>query len=309
MIDFESPDDDPLAPAPAPRRKPLRRILLALAALGVVGGVGAWLSGGSGVSDDSVLLLQADTTPYKMKPEDPGGYEMPHQDRLVFGRLHPDRQAKPEIERLLPPPEDPLPRPVPPPPPQAAVQPPAPAAAPQPEAPAPETTAPATTPAPAVVVQMPLQSPPPPSPQPSAQRPPPPPLPEGSPQPAASPLPQVTAVPGTATPNPAPATENPVPAPVQAAAIAPPPPPPPPAGGTRLQLGSVSSEEAAKSEWARLTRRFPGALGDLRLSVSRAQVGERTVYRLVAGPVGEIRALAICDELKAANAPCIIVRP
>ena len=78
---------------------------------------------------------------------------------------------------------------------------------------------------------------------------------------------------------------------------------------SRLQLGSLGSEDAARSEWLRLSRRFPDALGDLSPSYQQARVGERTMVRLIAGPVDDIRALAICDELKSANAPCIIVRP
>lgn len=56
-------------------------------------------------------LLEADAAPTKSRPQDPGGYEVPHQDKMVYERLN-SVPAKPGLERLLPPPEQPLPRPV-----------------------------------------------------------------------------------------------------------------------------------------------------------------------------------------------------
>jgi hypothetical protein len=280
---YPSPDEDPLGPAPPPPRRRGRALVAAVLVLTVAGGAGAWmLLGGSGGlrGDGTVPLITADVQPYKFRPEDPGGYTVPHQDRMVFDRLHPDRAPQRTVERLLPPPEAPLSRPPPPPP--------APVAPPLPVAPPPVAEAPPAAPsAPA---------------NPSAQRPAPGPLPEGSPQLPALPRPGVT-VDGGATPPPAPP---------QTAAVAPPSPPSFSALGarrSRLQLGSLGSEDAARSEWQRLSRRFPDALGDLSPTYQSARVGERTVVRLIAGPVDDIRALAICDELKSANAPCIIVRP
>jgi hypothetical protein len=51
-------------------------------------------------------VLQPDQGPFKVRPENPGGMVIPHQDKLVYGRLVPD-QYQP-VERLLPPPEQPL---------------------------------------------------------------------------------------------------------------------------------------------------------------------------------------------------------
>ncbi len=53
----------------------------------------------------TVELIQADPEPIKTKPEDPGGMKVQHQDKLI---LNPDPE-KPQIERLLPPPEAPVP--------------------------------------------------------------------------------------------------------------------------------------------------------------------------------------------------------
>ncbi|WP_282608396.1 SPOR domain-containing protein [Pelagibius sp. Alg239-R121] len=55
----------------------------------------------------TVELIQADPEPVKSKPEDPGGMKVQHQDKLI---LNPDPE-KPQVERLLPPPEAPLPVP------------------------------------------------------------------------------------------------------------------------------------------------------------------------------------------------------
>ena len=51
-------------------------------------------------------VISADTTPFKIRPNNPGGMMIPHQDKLVYGRLSQD--ASQPIERLLPPPEQPM---------------------------------------------------------------------------------------------------------------------------------------------------------------------------------------------------------
>lgn len=51
-------------------------------------------------------LIQPESGPFKVRPENPGGMIIPHQDKLVYGRLSPE-QYQP-VERLLPPPEQPV---------------------------------------------------------------------------------------------------------------------------------------------------------------------------------------------------------
>jgi len=51
-------------------------------------------------------VISADTTPFKIRPNNPGGMMIPHQDKLVYGRLSQD--ASQPIERLLPLPEQPM---------------------------------------------------------------------------------------------------------------------------------------------------------------------------------------------------------
>ena len=65
-------------------------------------------------SSGSVPVIQADTTTIKSKPSDPGGMEVPNQDKLVYERLggHGNDTQSPPGERLLPPPEAPQAPPV-----------------------------------------------------------------------------------------------------------------------------------------------------------------------------------------------------
>ncbi|MCH9021000.1 MAG: SPOR domain-containing protein [Proteobacteria bacterium] len=79
----------------------------------------------------------------KMRPDDPGGMAVPNQDKLVYDMVAGETEGE-TFERLLPPPEEPLPPPAPP----APKAEPAPVPEPAPEpAPAPkpaESKAPAT---------------------------------------------------------------------------------------------------------------------------------------------------------------------
>jgi hypothetical protein len=51
-------------------------------------------------------IIAADTAPFKVRPENPGGMMIPHQDKLIYGRLSQDTPQP--VERLLPPPEQPM---------------------------------------------------------------------------------------------------------------------------------------------------------------------------------------------------------
>jgi hypothetical protein len=112
MAYFEPIDPPQRGPMPYRRIKRRSRRGLAIAlALGVMalsaGGlwVGYRLSAGRGSSGE-IPLIHADTDPIKVKPDDPGGMEIPNRDRFVF-----NPSGGMPVERLLPPPETPLPRP------------------------------------------------------------------------------------------------------------------------------------------------------------------------------------------------------
>ena len=54
-------------------------------------------------TSDTPPLIQAETDSYRVRPENPGGTDFPHQDKLIYGRLAPATEQP--VERLLPAPE------------------------------------------------------------------------------------------------------------------------------------------------------------------------------------------------------------
>jgi len=61
---------------------------------------------------DNVPLIKADPNPIKVKPEQPGGLQVPDRNMMIYN----ERPGGPPVEKLLPPPEQPAVRPVAPPP-------------------------------------------------------------------------------------------------------------------------------------------------------------------------------------------------
>jgi SPOR domain len=101
-------------------RRPERRfpaMLVSILAMAVFAG-GLWFAYyegtrqvGGGAPGGGVPLLRADRQPDKVRPEQPGGMKIPNQDASIYN----EKPGGPAIEKLLPPPEKPLPRPAPPP--------------------------------------------------------------------------------------------------------------------------------------------------------------------------------------------------
>lgn len=272
----------------SPRRKPgRRRLITSLVVLLAVGGfVGivwhAYNQGKSGGADGVVPVLKAEDGPTRVRPDQPGGMDVPNQDKLIYDRLAPGGQiGAPQIERLLPPAEAPVARP------QAPV---APAPVPAPQAPvgaAPTDLQPpplgerqvTTAPTPQAVPSQP--------PIPVA-----PPAPSQAVPPAQAPQQQAQVT----RPTPAPAA---APAPTQQAAI--------PSGAARIQLAAVRSVDAAQKEWARIQNANRDILGGMSMNVVTADLGERGIYyRIQAGPAAD--ANDVCTKLKARNVGCIVVR-
>ena len=268
------------------RKRPgRRRLITSLVVLVALGGfVGivwhAYNQGKAGGSDAVVPLLKAEDSPTKVRPDQPGGMDVPNQDKLIYDRLAPGGQiATPQIERLLPPAEAPVARP-------AAPIAPVPAPAPTAQAPAP-AAAPSNN-------QADLQAPPLGERQVTVAPTPQPPIPVAPPAPS-------QAVP----PAQAPTALAPRPAPTQQAAVA--PSAPIPSGAARIQLGAVRSADAAQKEWVRVQTANRDLLGGLTMNVVTADLGERGVYyRIQAGPAAD--ATDLCNKLKARNVGCIVVR-
>jgi cell division septation protein DedD len=132
-----------------PRRR-LRGPLLAVLVMAASAG-GVWIAYTNAHYRPAgeVPLIQAEQGATKTRPPQPGGMTIPNQDKLVYTQ----DKGKPQVEKLLPPPETPLPRPVAPPEPEATAPPAAPtvsaavdaaAAAPTPDAAVPPAAAPVT---------------------------------------------------------------------------------------------------------------------------------------------------------------------
>lgn len=103
-----------------------------------------------------------------------------------------------------------------------------------------------------------------------------------------------------ATPKPV-VVDKPVPAPVKAPAKA-------SGGSLRVQLGAFSSTDIANGVWSKLSARVP-ALAGLAKSVEPVSSGGSTLYRLRAGGVaGETEANALCAAVRAAGEQCAVVR-
>ncbi len=87
-------------------------IIGVLVLLAAVGGAG-WLAYDRGGEPEETPLIRADGGPIKVRPEDPGGMAVPDQDKLIYQTLN-GGVVDETVERLLPPPEEPLPAPEPP---------------------------------------------------------------------------------------------------------------------------------------------------------------------------------------------------
>lgn len=120
-------------------------------------------------------------------------------------------------------------------------------------------------------------------------------------EPDGRPIALLPPVPETAIPAPAPPT------PVVAAAIAP-AIAPVPGGRAQVQLAALSSEEAARSEWVRLTRRLPELAGFQPRIIRLERDGQPPLFRLRTGGLPDAAAArALCDALRARGANCIPV--
>ncbi len=88
------------------RQSPLNFVILAslVIILVVLGWFGyRWFASSY---NEAPPILIADESPYKVRPDNPGGMVIPHQDKLIYGRITPQQQQTPE--RLLPQPEAPV---------------------------------------------------------------------------------------------------------------------------------------------------------------------------------------------------------
>ena len=329
-------------------RQPRKGLMIAAALLGVaVVGVGVMVGlrgfgGAQKAADGGIPVIRAEAGPNKVAPQNPGGVDIPNQNKEIYERAQPATAANTRVvnreeqpidvqavaratPRVIPlaPPETPAPAP------QAAEAPAAPTPAPPANgaaaapaaAPAsalgeprrvrtiavrPDGTIAGAPPAPAPAAPAAVASAPPaeaaPAPQRTAA------LPAAPrPQPQSPVRPQSAAAPAASPAAPAAATPAPAPAPVAVAvrsdASA-------PAGsGFMVQLGAPGSEAEARATFNALQRRFGEQLGGQSPVIRRADVGNgRTVYRLRVGPFSRDEAVERCEALRAAGGQCFIAR-
>ena len=67
----------------------------------------AYNTGRQSVKEDDLLVIEAEKTPMKEKPLDPGGMKFPNQDKTIFETFS-NNQAPAKVERVLPTPEEPI---------------------------------------------------------------------------------------------------------------------------------------------------------------------------------------------------------
>lgn len=271
------------ASAPPRRRRGRFLLLLVLALVVVTGGAWAWMVYGKRLSsmiagssaDGGVPVVRADPTPTKVRPNDPGGMDVPDRDKLVYERLRGDGAEK-RVERLMAPAEAPIT------PPRAVESRPA-------QRPAPEAMARLPrVPTEAQVSAAVKPEPPPLVPKASA------PEPEDSPPSSADTAPEAPTAEAVAEPKPEPKPEA----------------KPASASGYMIQIAAVRESEHAEAEWSRLQRQHGETLRGLKLFVVRADLGDKGVFwRLRAGPFAdEAAAKDRCAELAKRKVGCMVVK-
>ena len=235
------------------------------------------------------VLIEAEPGPFKVKPENPGGAEIPYQDKLIYGRITPGTEAP--VERLLPPPEQPMAPPV---------------ADPSQQQPYPQqgyqTSGVPVPPQPAYPQPVPGQANQgqvnqgqqayyPPAPDAAV------PQPQGG-----QPYPGQMQQPGYAPQSPQPRAVAPV-VPEAPAEVAPSKPAPAakiiPGAGFYIQLGTLPTEAAAKDELKRLRKKHRAELADYedRTEVFETDDGKK-IYRALIGPFQKRNAaLSKCNRL------------
>jgi len=279
-------------------------VMVASALLGAIALGGAlayaYKQSGGGMANGETPIVTADARPVKEAPDQPGGKEFPHKNKLIYDRL--TNGDEPESERLVPRQED------------VAVPalPPATATA---GLPAPVATTdlanPATTESvdgaeddggPRKVKTLVVR------PDGSVE------APAGEATQAAAAGAPAQAAPAGAMPVPAPEMPAPAaaaPAPQQVAA-ADPKPAPAPAANTKyvVQVGSKKSQTDALASFADIQQKYPKLLSDYRPIVQKADLGSKGVwYRLRVGPINDkTEAYKLCGQLKSQGLPdCLVM--
>lgn len=255
-------------------------VFLAVIALGLFG-IAIWYAYEQGVRRGVQMappLIKADTSPIRIKPEIPGGMEVPHQDKTVYDRMSGQTKSV-EVEKLLPPPENVIEKPL-------AIVRDADSAATPTQVDKPKLTASETPKLKETVVVEAAKVP---EVKQAAKA-------AAKPEPKPEPVAEAAAKPAV---EPTPLVEKKATAPITRAT------------DYLIQIGAYRSPKAAQTGWARLVSANKALLGSLKPIVVRADLGKRGVYhRLRAGPVdGAEAAKALCARLKQRKVGCLVIKP
>jgi hypothetical protein len=244
-----------MRPPPEPKRVLPKGALTTIAVLAFAGIVWyAYPQGQEKYTDVNVPVVTADTTPYKSKPADPGGMDVPHRDSTVFETV--DGKKTPKADKVQPPQEQPLDKS------KLALD--------------------------SKKPQLNLE----PQMKPEAANP-------------AAKVDSVRVVPAKPEAPKAEARTEPAKAPVLKAAPAPAAP-----GKVYIQLGSYRDVAGAKTDWAKLQKKYPQYMKGLTMKTERVDLGPKGVFhRLQAGTLSESRAREICADLAKANpGGCVLAK-
>lgn len=248
--------------------------------------------------DTTPPLIKADTSPVKVPPDDPGGMEVPHQDKEIYERMAGSESTGQEEERLRPDSERPAPK-------EELL-----AAAEKSESTGGTTTI-SVPPLPKITdagenesaaetaesgVAKAAETKESPDGKEEVTLPPPVPLQPKAAEPAQDPAPKTEEA---AAPQTAAMEES---APASATLVG---------SSFRVQLGAYRSAEAAEGDWGRLSTREEALLGSLDHLVLRVDLGAKGIYyRLQAGPLeGPGAARTMCNKLQQRKLGCLVVRP
>lgn len=253
--------------------------------IGGLGGAGYWFyNQGQPIQDDGKLpILLPDPSPIKLRPEDPGGMEVPHRNTTVYDQLGdvdpdadvvlqelPDMPRAPDVMPTAPKSSDTTPAET-----EAT-------AAASDDAREAETGSSAETPAASSVMTPPEIA---------------------APETLSDADKAIAAVDARAKETPKATAPT---KPEQKAAAT-----PATTGDFRIQMASLREENKAAAEWKRLSSKNKDLLGNLQMFVQRTEIeGKGVYYRLQAGPLADAKAAEkLCADLKQRNVGCLIVRP
>lgn len=248
----------------------------------------AYNSGKQSVKEDELLVVEAEKTPIKEKPEDPGGMKFPNQDKTIFETFS-NTPTPPKVERVLPAPEEPI-----------TSNEPAAGSADNAEKPKAEEAKEASDSKEAIISDKDSESK-----TESADK-------SDKKEPSATEVGKVEAV-GvddkkpepvkTAEPKHEAAKTNTVkPKVEQKAAVK----PAAKSGSAKIQLGAFASEKEAYDTWQKIQKKFPSIAGKTPF-VSRADVKGKTFYRLrLGGFADKAAASELCKNLTAKGQGCML---